>query len=117
MSERDQMKGLILLATLNVCERSEGTPVELWANGLGKVFIRAYVESGYVFTEVPLLELIAELRAVSAAILREQGTFVGPVNAAQMLIKLDGFTTQDMSPFLKWDTKYRSWITTTILHT
>jgi hypothetical protein len=45
-----------------VLEQGEGTPVELWMNGRGRVFVRAYNEGGQSWTDVDVLELVAALK-------------------------------------------------------
>lgn len=61
------MRGLTLIRILRTCENGEGTPIELWMNGAGTLLIRAYNESGYCFTELPLLELMSELREIDGS--------------------------------------------------
>jgi len=54
---------IIQLAELEgVIEREEGVPVELWMNGRGHVFVRAYNEGGQCWTHVDVLDLYEALR-------------------------------------------------------
>ncbi len=41
------MRGLVKLATLNVRDAGDESPLEMWANGSGVLLIRAYNEGGY----------------------------------------------------------------------
>ena len=58
----------IQLAELeHVLERSEGMAVELWLNGRGRVFVRAYNEGGQNWTDVDVLDLVAALKSGGVA--------------------------------------------------
>lgn len=53
----------VRLSTLaNVYELDEGWPLELWMNGKGRVFVRAYTQSGCCYTHIDVLDLVKALR-------------------------------------------------------
>ncbi len=56
------IKPTIHLATLDVVERGEGINAELWANGEGRLYLRAYNECGHNYTDVELGPLMRALR-------------------------------------------------------
>lgn len=49
------------IAILNVLEEAEGINVELWQNPAGRVFVRAYNDCGYRWTQIDLYALLTEL--------------------------------------------------------
>ena len=53
----------IQIATLpSVEELGDGWPVEIWMNGKGMLFIRAYNESGHSSTNVELFRLLDAMK-------------------------------------------------------
>lgn len=64
MSSLEDKPTIHMATLLGVIEQGEGYPVELWANGKGKVFVRAYNESGQSVTDTPVVELWEALRGV-----------------------------------------------------
>lgn len=50
-----------------VREHTEGVPVELWVNSLGRIVIRAYNECGNNITDVDLMDLLDWTRTSGTA--------------------------------------------------
>lgn len=52
-----------LATLLDVTSFADDLSVELWMNGKGRVFVRAYNEGGQCWTDVDLMQLLEALKA------------------------------------------------------